>query len=52
MIKEEFFTIRWNNLLALGVGLPALVYVVAAFSTSAWTARGGLIGLAVIGVLY
>lgn len=52
MTKENFLTIRWNNLLALGVGLPALVYVVAAFSSSIWATKGGLIGLAVIGVLY
>ena len=52
MTKEKFVTVRWNNLLALGVGLPALIYIVAAFSTSAWTTRGGLIGLAIIGVLY
>jgi hypothetical protein len=50
--KETFLTVRWSNLLALGVGLPALVYIVATFSTSAWTTRGGLIGLAIIGVLY
>jgi hypothetical protein len=52
MTKEKFLTVRWNNLLALGLGLLTLVYVVAAFSTSVWTARGGLIGLGVIGVLY
>jgi len=52
MTKEEFLTVRWNNLLTLGLGLPALVYIVVASSTSVWTARGGLIGLAVIGVLY
>jgi hypothetical protein len=52
MTKENFLTVRWNNLLALGVGLPALVYVVAAFSTSIWATKAGLIGLAIIGVLY
>ena len=52
MTKEKFLTVRWNNLLTLALGLPALVYVVVAFSTSIWTIRGGLIGLAIIGVLY
>jgi hypothetical protein len=52
MTKEKFLTIRWNNLLSLGLGLPALIYVVVALSTSTWSERGGLIGLAVIGVLY
>ena len=52
MIKKEFLTVRWNNLLTLALGIPALIYVVVAFSTSIWATRGGLIGLAVIGVLY
>jgi hypothetical protein len=52
MKKEEFLTVRWNNLLTLGLGLPALAYVVVAFSTSVWSGKGGLVGLAIIGVLY
>jgi hypothetical protein len=52
MTKEKFLTVRWNNLLTLALGLPALVYVIYAFSTSFWTTRTGLIGLAIIGVLY
>lgn len=52
MTKERFLTVRWNNLLTLGLGVPALVYIVVAFSTSVWTARGGMIGLSVIRVLY
>jgi hypothetical protein len=52
MTKEKFLTVRWNNLLTLALGIPALIYVIVAFSTSFWATRGGLIGLAVIGVLY
>ena len=52
MTKEEFLTVRWNNWLTLGLGLPTLIYVLAAFSTSAWSGKGGLIGLSIIGVLY
>lgn len=52
MTKEKFLTTRWNNLLSLGIGIPVSVYVVAAFATSLWATQGGLIGLAVIGVLY
>jgi len=52
MTKEQFLTVRWNNLLTLGLGLPALIYVLAAFSTLIWTGSGGLIGLSIIGVLY
>jgi len=52
MAKEDFLTVRWNNWLTLGLGLPALIYVVAAFSTSLWTVRTGMIWLSLIGVLY
>ncbi len=52
MAKERFLTIRWNDMLSLGLGIPALIYVVSAFSSTLWMERGGLIGLAVIGVLY
>ena len=52
MTKERFLTIRWNNLLTLGLGLPALAYIVYAFSTSVWTTMGGMIGLSIVGVLY
>ena len=52
MTKERFLTVRWNNLLSLGLGIPALIYVLIGFSTSLWSERGGLIGLSIIGVLY
>jgi hypothetical protein len=50
--KERFLTIRWNNLLTLALGIPSLIYIVFAFSTSLWSERGGLIWLSIIGVLY
>jgi hypothetical protein len=52
MTKEKLLTVRWNNVLTLALGIPALIYVVLALSTSLWTGRGGLIGLSIIGVLY
>ena len=52
MTKEKFLTVRWNNLLTLGLGFPTLIYVASAFSSSLWLTKGGLIGLAIIGVLY
>jgi hypothetical protein len=45
-------TVRWNNLLSLGLGIPTLIYGVAAFSTDLWLERGGLIGLAVFGAFF
>jgi dolichyl-phosphate-mannose--protein O-mannosyl transferase len=50
--KENFLTVRWNNILTLGLGLPALAYAVVALSTSISSHWAGFLGLAVIGVLY
>ena len=52
MTKEEFLTVRWNNLLTLGLGLPALLFILYAFSTSLWMEPAGMIGLSIIGVVY
>lgn len=52
MTKEKFLTVRWNNVLTIALGLPTLLFVVYAFSTSVWTSKGGMIGLSIIGVLY
>ena len=52
MTKEKFLTVRWNNLLALGLGLPALAYAVVVLSTSVLSDVAGFIGIVVIGVLY
>jgi hypothetical protein len=52
MTKEKFLTVRWNNLLTLGLGIPALVYAVVALFTSLASELVGFIGLVVIGVLY
>ena len=52
MSKEKFLTVRWNNRLTLALGIPTLMYVIAAFSMSFWSGRDGLIGLAILGALY
>ena len=52
MTKDKFLTVRWNNILTLALGLPAIIYMIASFSTQVWSTRGGLIGLSIIGVLY
>ena len=52
MTKEEFLTVRWNNLLSLGLGLILLIYVVLVLSTSVLSDFAAFIGLVVIGVLY
>ncbi|MGD2162955.1 MAG: hypothetical protein PVF18_11730 [Anaerolineales bacterium] len=52
MNKSEFLTIRWNNILSLGLSVPTLAYITFAFMTDLWISRSGLIGLASIGVVY
>ena len=52
MTKARFLTVRWNNLLALGLGIPALAYAVVILTTSVLSDLAGFIGLVVIGVLY
>ena len=52
MTKEKFLTVRWNNILSLAFGIPALIYIVYAYTTTLWMTRSGLIGLALIGVAY
>jgi len=47
--KDTFLTVRWNNLLMLGLGVPTLILVVVAFSTSSWSERGALIALSFFG---
>jgi len=52
MTKDKFLTVRWNNWLTLVLGVPALIYVIASFSTPAWSTKSGLIVLSIIGVVY
>lgn len=52
MAKADFLTVRWNNILTVGLGIPALLYILYAFNTAVWTTKWGLIGLSIIGVLY
>jgi hypothetical protein len=52
MTKGKFLTIRWNNMLSLGLGIPALIYVIFAVYSSLWSNITGLIWLAAIGALY
>ncbi len=52
MTKTEFLTVRWNNRLSLGLGLPILIYAVVVLSTSVLSDSAGFIGLVVMGVIY
>ena len=52
MTKEKYLTVRWSNLLSVGLGLIFLVYSIVALSSSIASGTGGFIGLVVIGILY
>ena len=52
MTKEKFLTARWNNILSLGLGIPALIYIIVTLSTTVLSDFGGFIGMVVIGVIY
>ena len=52
MIREEYLTLRWNNILTLGFGLIMLAYVGFVMSTSALSDVAAFIGLTLIGAVY
>ncbi|MEJ2550454.1 MAG: hypothetical protein P8Z42_02670 [Anaerolineales bacterium] len=52
MKKGKYLTVRWNNMLTLALGIPSLIYIIAAFSTSTWSEKSGMIGISIVGVLY
>ena len=52
MTREDFLTVRWNNILTLGLGLILLIYVAVVLSTSELSDLAAFIGLVAIGVVY
>ncbi len=52
MTKNDFLTVRWNNILSLWLGIPALIYIVVALFTSMLSDKTGFFGFIVVGVLY
>jgi hypothetical protein len=52
MIKERYLTVRWNNVLAVMLGLPLLIYAAAAASTALWGEPLGFILLMIFGAVY
>lgn len=52
MKREDFYTLRWNNLLTLGMGLIMLIYVAFVLSTSILSDLAAFIGLALLGAVY
>jgi hypothetical protein len=52
MKKEEILTVRWNNLLTLGLGLVFVIYVVGVWSTTVLSDTTAFVGLVIIGAVY
>ena len=52
MTKEDFLTVRWNNLLTLGLGLPTLTFAAVTLVEPVMSARASFVVLAVIGSAY
>ena len=52
MTKEDFLTVRWNNVLTLGLGLVVVIYAAFALSTSVLSDSAAFFGLFMIGVVY
>ena len=50
--RDRFLTVRWNNALVAGLGLPTLAYATVALSTSALSDRSAFIWLVIIGAVY
>lgn len=52
MNKDKLLTVRWNNLLTLGLGFPALTYVAVVFFSSVLSDKIGFFGIVAIGIIY
>jgi hypothetical protein len=52
MTKESFLTVRWNNVLTLGLGLVFVVFAALAPSAFELSDSAAFFGLLVIGVVY
>jgi len=52
MTREDFLTVRWNNRLSAVLGVPTLLYLIAAVSMSFWPSLRGLVGLTFFGALF
>ncbi len=50
--RDRFLTVRWNNALVAGLGLPALIYAAIALSTTALSDRSAFVGLVIFGAFY
>ena len=50
--RDRFLTVRWNNRLTIGLGLPALIYVGIALATDVLSDGAAFVWLVLIGIVY
>ncbi len=50
--QDSLLTVRWNNRLSLGLGLPALTYVGIVLTTEVLSDGAAFVWLVLIGVVY
>ena len=50
--RDRFLTARWNNILTVSLGLPALVFALAALTGGAFSDRAAFIGLVLVSAFY
>jgi len=52
MTKDRFLTARWNNILTLAFGLPALIFGIIALTTFTAIEWPSFVGIFVLGAVY
>ena len=50
--RDRFLTVRWNNRLTMGLGLPALIYLGLALTTDVLSDGAAFVWLVLIGAVY
>ena len=50
--RDRFLTVKWNNRLSVGLGLPAIIFVGVALLSDGISDGAAFLSLALIGVLY
>ena len=50
--RDRFLTARWNNILTLALGLPALAFAVVALTTDTFTDLTVFVVLVVVSAFY
>ena len=50
--RDRLLTVRWNNRLSIGLGLPAVIYVGMTLITDVFSDAAAFVWLVLIGVGY